>query len=178
MRVRTVRAIQGEPNVNPEQSWPTEWPKVARDIAAVTTDALAAVRAANRDALTEAVEELRALSFEQVTSVHAAIVRELLEDTHPDGLSSEDVQDALTACAKATIVWLPDLDVQALAAVYTGALGITDLDDDSFRIGHGAYLRSAVLVIGNLSAVVKKPLTAYITTAIGEIARAQTIEMP
>ncbi|MCE4267947.1 hypothetical protein [Rhodococcus globerulus] len=164
--------------MNPQQSWPTEWPKVARDIAAATADALAAVRAANRDALTEAVDELRTLSFEQVTSVHAAIVRELLEDTHPDGLSSEDVQDALTACAKATIVWLPDLDVQALAAVYTGALGITDLEDDSFRIGHGAYLRSAVLVIGSLSAVVKKPLTKYITTAIGEIARAQTIEMP
>ncbi|MER2222962.1 MAG: hypothetical protein ABS976_15340, partial [Rhodococcus sp. (in: high G+C Gram-positive bacteria)] len=99
----------------PEQSWPTHWPKVARDIADATADALAAVRAANRDGLRGAVEELRGLSFEQVSSVHAAIVRELLEDTHPDGLSSEDVQDALTACAKSTIVWLPDLDVQALA---------------------------------------------------------------
>ena len=66
--------------MNPQQSWPTEWPKVARDIAAATADALAAVRAANRDALTEAVDELRTLSFEQVTSVHAAIVRELLEE--------------------------------------------------------------------------------------------------
>lgn len=164
--------------VNPEQSWPADWPKVARDIADATADGLAAVRAANRDALTDAVEELRALSFEQVASVHAAIVRELLEDTHPDGLSSEDVQDALTACAKSTITWLPDLDVQALAAVYTGALGITDLEDDSFRIGHAAYVRSAVLVIGSLSAGVKKPQNAYITAAIGEIARAQTIEMP
>ncbi len=107
----------------PEQSWPTHWPKVARDIADATADALAAVRAANRDGLLVAVEELRGLSFEQVSSVHAAIVRELLEDTHPDGLSSEDVQDALTACAKSTIVWLPDLDVQALAAVYTGRSG-------------------------------------------------------
>lgn len=105
-------------------------------------------------------------------------MRELLEDTHPDGLSSEDVQDALTACAKSTIVWLPDLDVQALAAVYTGALGISDLEDDSFRIGHGAYLRSAVLVIGSLSTGVKKAQSAYIIRAIGEIARAQTIEMP
>ena len=30
----------------PEQSWPTHWPKVARDIADATADALAAVRAA------------------------------------------------------------------------------------------------------------------------------------
>ncbi|MCJ0906422.1 hypothetical protein [Rhodococcus sp. ARC_M6] len=169
--------------MNPEQSlptpsWPTEWPKVARNIADATADALAAVRAANSGALTDAVDELKNLSFEQVSSVHAAIVRELLEDTHPDGLSSEDVQDALTACAKATITWLPDLDVQALAAVYTGALGISDLEDDSFRIGHGAYLRSAVLVMGSLSAGTKKPQATYIATAIGEIARAQTIEMP
>ncbi|MGC0366135.1 hypothetical protein ABH922_004119 [Rhodococcus sp. 27YEA15] len=164
--------------MKPDRNWPVEWPPVARDIADATLDALTAVRSAQRDALDDAVDELRGLSFEQVSSVHAAIVRELLEDTHPDGLSSEDVQDALTSCARATIVWLPDLDVQALAAVYTGALGISDLEDDSFRVGHGAYLRSAVLVIGNLSTVSKKSPAAYVTRAIGEIARAQTIEMP
>lgn len=164
--------------MKPRQSWPQQWPKVARDIADGTADALAAVRAADAPALLESVDALRGLSFEQVGSVHASIVRELLEDTHPDGLSSEDVQDALTACVTSTIVWLPDLDVQALAAVYTGALGISDLEDDSFRIGHGAYLRSAVLVIGSLSAGAKKAQSAYIIRAIGEIARAQTVEMP
>lgn len=164
--------------MNAEKSWPTHWPKVARDIADATANALVAVRASDAASLAEAVDDLKNLSFEQVSSVHAAIVRELLEDTHPDGLSSEDVQDALTTCVRATIVWLPDLDAAALAAVYTGALGITDLEDDSFRIGQSAYLRSAVLVIGNLMRGTKKAPATYLHSAIGEIARAQTIEMP
>lgn len=158
--------------------WPGEWPTTARQIAVATDDAITAARAAARDAVAEAVEELVALPFEQVTIVHAGVVRALLEDLHPDGFSGEDIQSALTRVAGSTIAWLPDLDVAALAAVLTGSLGLTEMVDDALRIGPSDYLRSAVLVMADLLTAADVAPDRYIRAAIGEIARAETIEMP
>ncbi|CAM3243597.1 hypothetical protein RHDE110596_23465 [Prescottella defluvii] len=158
--------------------WPGEWPKTARQIAVTTDDALTAARAASADQLGEAVDELIVLPFEQVSLVHAGVVRALLEDLHPDGFSGDDIQDALTRVAGAALAWLPGLDVTALAAVLTGSLGLTEMSDDAQRIGQADYLRSAILVIADLLATADVPSAGYIRAAIGEIARAETIEMP
>ncbi|QBJ98688.1 hypothetical protein ERC79_12525 [Rhodococcus sp. ABRD24] len=159
-------------------TWPSEWPKTARQIAVSTDDALTAARTASGEHLADALDELLALPFEQVTLVHAGVVRALLEDLHPDGFSGEDIQDALTRVAGSALTWIPGLDIPALAAVLTGSLGLTEMSDDAQRIGPADYLRSAILVIADLLATVDMPSTGYIRDAIGEIARAETVEMP
>ncbi|WP_430335143.1 hypothetical protein [Rhodococcus sp. ACT016] len=159
-------------------NWPGEWPTTARQISAATDDAITAARAGAREQLVEALDELLELPFEQVTIVHAGVVRALLEDLHPDGFSGDDIQGALTRVAGAAITWLPDLDVTALAAVLTGSLGLTEMSDDAQRIGQSDYLRSAVLVMADLLTAADVDGKGYIRAAIGEIARAETIEMP
>ena len=159
-------------------NWPGEWPTTARQIAVATDDAITAARAGSGEQLTEAVTELVALPFEQVTIVHAGVVRALLEDLHPDGFSGDDIQGALTRVAGAALTWLPALDASALAAVLTGSLGLTEMSDDAQRIGQSDYLRSAVLVMADLLAAAEVAPDGYIHAAIGEIARAETIEMP
>lgn len=159
-------------------NWPADWPTTARQIAVATADAISAARVESREQLAEVLDDMIALPFEQVTIVHAGVVRALLEDLHPDGFSGDDIQDALTRVARSAITWLPDLDVTALAAVLTGALGLTEMSDDAQRIGQSDYLRSAVLVMADLLVAADVAADRYIRAAIGEIARAETIEMP
>lgn len=159
-------------------NWPTGWPTTARQIAVATDDAVSAARAGSREQLAEVLDDLVALPFEQVTIVHAGVVRALLEDLHPDGFSGDDIQAALTRVAGSAITWLPDLDVSALATLLTGALGLTEMNDDAQRIGQLDYLRSAVLVMADLLRAADVAADRYIRAAIGEIARAETIEMP
>ncbi|WP_137722735.1 hypothetical protein [Prescottella subtropica] len=159
-------------------TWPDGWPRTARQIAVATDDAIAAARGAEREPLTEAVDALIALPFEQVTIVHAGVVRALLEDLHPDGFSGDDIQEALTRVAGSALAWLPGLDAGALAAVLTGSLGLTEMSDDAQRIGPVDYLRSAVLVMADLLTAASTSPAPYLRAAIGEIARAETIEMP
>lgn len=157
--------------------WPTCWPAIPRTIAEATDDALTAVRATDRAALDEAITELAKLPNPQVTAVHVQIVRELLETVHPDGLTSDDVH-AVERTARAAVTWLPDLDVAVIADVLTGALGVSDPDEDAPSHGRSAYLRAAVLVVADLAATADIATGDYIRRAIGEIARAETVEMP
>lgn len=158
--------------------WPTAWPRDARRIADATAAAIAAARDASPENFGTGVEELAELPFEQVTIVHAGVVRALLEDLHPDGLAGDDIHDVLTRLVGSASAWLPGLDVGALAAVLTGALGFTDTSDDAQKVGHVGYLRSAVLVMADLLAAADTVPDRYIRAAIGEIARAETVEMP
>lgn len=157
--------------------WPKEWPARARGIATATQSAVAAARAADASGLDEGVGDLAAFGFEQAGAVHSAIVRELLETLHPDGLSADDVQAVLERCARGAVAWLPTLDVVALAAVLTGALGVTDPDEEP-RPDRRGFAESAVLVIADLVTAADADATGCIARAIGEIARAETIEMP
>lgn len=158
--------------------WPTEWPRPARDIASGTADALTAVAAADAEAFADAHDRLLAAEPDQVRAVSSAMVRELLENTNPDGLSGEAVQEVLERTARAAAAWLPTLDVGALAVVLTGSLGLTDYDEDTLRVGWAVVLRHALLVIADLLAVAQAPADGYLRRAIGEIARAETVEMP
>ncbi|TJZ80460.1 hypothetical protein FCG67_05020 [Rhodococcus oryzae] len=158
--------------------WPTEWPSVAREIADATDAAVAAVRTAEPEPFAEASARLAALDQEQVTVVHASIVRELLEELHPDGLTGDDVQAVLERCARSAVSWVPDLDVSVLVVVLTGALGLTDPDEDPRPLARADLPRYATLVIADLLAAADAPGSGYIRRAIGEVARAQTVEMP
>ncbi len=54
------------------------------------------------------------------------VLRLLLEDTHPDGFTSDDVTLVIGRCHRAAAAWLPPgrVDVTMLLAVLAGALGI------------------------------------------------------
>lgn len=160
------------------QQWPGHWPRAAREIAESTASAVAAAAEADPDAFGESTAQLLAADPERVRAVHSTMVRELLEDAHPDGLSGEAVQSVLDRCARAAASWLPDLDAGVLAVVLTGSLGVSDPDEDAVRVGWAPIVRHAVLVIADLVTVTRVGVDGYLHRAIAEIARAETVELP
>ncbi|MEV0334402.1 hypothetical protein [Nocardia sp. NPDC050717] len=156
--------------------WPSEWPSSARAIAIAVDAAVHAARAADEPAFTEAIAELAELPADQVGAVLAAIVRELLEVAHPDGLTGDDVRAVLEAVVRATVPWHPRLDVAAVIATLTGALGVDDATEPDAPPAdvHPA----AVLLIAHLTERTGVRAGDTIGRAIGEIARAETVEMP
>lgn len=143
-------------------------------ISKATIDAVAAVRVRSSDGYVDAVTTLEAEDPSQVGSVHAEIVRSLMEELHPDGLTGEDVQDALTRTARSAAEWMPTLDVDGFVEVLTGALGVADTDAERPRprVGH------AVLIVADLLGLRRASAEVYVRRALAEIERAQTVEMP
>ncbi|MFD4294591.1 hypothetical protein ACFWPA_02560 [Rhodococcus sp. NPDC058505] len=160
------------------QQWPSEWPRPAKGIASAIDAAVTAAGAADAPAFGAATTELLRWEPDQVRAVLSAMVRALLEDVHPDGLTGEAVQAVLERSARAAAGWLPTLDVGALAVVLTGSLGLTDYDEDTERIGWPVIAPHALLVTADLLAAAQTPADRHLRRAIGEIARAETVEMP
>ncbi|MFD4366895.1 hypothetical protein [Rhodococcus sp. NPDC058521] len=151
---------------------------MAREIAGAVLAAVTAVQSESASHADEAFEELEALPFEQVVSVQSGIVRELLEMAHPDGLVGEDVQEVLQRCIRSTAAWCARLDVQVLVEVLTGALGVADVDANPQVAEPGAYVAAATVVIVDLLRAVRVPAVEVIRRSVGEIARAETMEIP
>jgi hypothetical protein len=65
------------------------------------------------------------------------VLRSLLEDTHTDGLNSDDITLVIGRCYRAAAAWLPPerVDVTMLLAVLAGALGVHEpaITDDRDR---------------------------------------------
>lgn len=99
-------------------------PGPARDLVRAVTEAVAA--ALSGDAV--AYESASAQLATQPTGgrVLADVLRSLLEDTHPDGLDSDDITLVIGRCYRAAAAWLPPerVDVTMLLAVLAAALGI------------------------------------------------------
>lgn len=155
-------------------AWPTEWPVDVRRIADATVDALAAVVAQDPIAFDEAVELLDRSDAAKAGNVHAEMVRSLLEEVYSDGLTGENVQEVLGRTVRGA-EWLPSLDIAGFVEVLTGALGVTDVDEQSRSRPRPAH---ALLVVADLLAVRKGKAETYVRHALAEIHRAQTIEMP
>lgn len=158
--------------------WPEYWPTVARGIAESVNAAVQAVQAESAPDALEAFGELADRPFEQVVAVQSGIVRDLLEMAHPDGLAGEDIQRVLERCVRSTVPWFPDLDVSALAEVLTGALGVADVDTGSQVSTPASCVRAAIVVIVDLLRIAKIPAVVAIRNSVGEVARAETVEMP
>lgn len=152
--------------------WPTHWPMIAREIAHATETALGAARAGDEPAFAAAAADLVELPYEQVTAVHAGMMRELFEELHPDGLAGEDVQAVFERCARGPVQAAPD----ALVAVLTGALGVTDPEAPKARPEQ--YLTAGLVVLADLLATRAIEPGPYVRRAVGEIERAETVEMP
>jgi hypothetical protein len=125
-----------------------------------------------------AVTELAARNPEQVGLVLGAVVRMLLEEAHPDGLDSDDLQVVLGRCARSASGWLPELDVTVLVLLLTGALGVHPSEEEAAPVEPAAMARHAPLLVADLLAVTGRPLADYLDLALAEIFIAQTMELP
>ena len=83
----------------------------------------------------------------------------------------------LEHAARAVTRWLPDLDVNLLLVVLAGALGVLDPDADPYPAAPAALARHATVLIATLLSA-DDAVPALVAAAIGEIERAQTIELP
>ncbi|WP_052074013.1 hypothetical protein [Rhodococcoides fascians] len=155
-------------------AWPTEWPVDVRRIADATVDALAAVVAQDPIAFDEAVELLNRSDAAKAGNVHAEMVRSLLEEVYSDGLTGENVQEVLGRTVRGA-EWLPSMDIAGFVEVLTGALGVTDVDEQSRSRPRPAH---ALLVVADLLAIRRSRAEMYVRRALAEIHRAQTVEMP
>ena len=158
--------------------WNDRWPAVPRDIATATYDAVTSATEHSREQFDAALVELGKLPFDQVASVHFRIVRELMERLHPDGLSGGDVSDTLANCARDAAQWWPSVNVQFLAVVLTGALGVGEVDETYRGQNRAEIVEAAALIIADLVAVMQISSVECIAQAVEEIARSETIEVP
>lgn len=151
-------------------------PPPARAIAEATAEAVTAARARDLESYREAAAGLAALDPEQVGLVLGAVVRMLLEERHPDGLDSDDLQAVLGDCARAAIAWYPGLAVNALLLLLIGALGVHPEQGEAPDLPTDAVAHHAPILIADLLA--GAPLEPYLSAAFADIAQSQTAELP
>jgi hypothetical protein len=130
------------------------------------------------------------------------VLRSLLEDTHPDGLSSDDITLVIARCYRAAAAWLPPerVDATVLLAVLASALGIHEpavtyesLDlprsgADEFRDPDDTvpvkpptwpdYAWHAPLLVADLLPFAPATFGSYLETTFAEYAREAREELP
>jgi hypothetical protein len=120
--------------------------------------------------------------------VLGAVVRSLLEDLHPGGLSGDDIQDVLARTASASASCFPSVDANVLLVLLAGSLGIHPDEEDPRPVSALEMSTHAPLLIATLlggsgpssasSASFTTRLAAHLDAAFAEIARSETVEMP
>jgi hypothetical protein len=130
------------------------------------------------------------------------VLRSMLEDTHPDGLNSDDVTLAVGRCYRAATAWLPPerVDVTVLLAVLASALGIHEpavpheepdpprpgVDeargpDEAAPVGRPTwpdYAWHAPLLVADLLPFAPATVGGYLEAAFAEYAREAREELP
>ncbi len=150
-------------------------PRGVRPISAAVTDAVTAARAADADGFADAVGRLSTVDPQRVAVLLGWVVRSLLEELHPDGMDGEDLRAVLTGSATAAGTWQSEVDPSVLLVVLTGALGLSDPDEQPV-LPPAAVARNATLLLTHLLG--ERPLARYLDGAFAELERAETIEMP
>ena len=160
----------------------TSWrqaPPPVRAIAVAVLDAVAAARAEHREVFDDAVAQLAAQDPTRVQVLLGDVVRMLLEATHLDGLSGDDVATVLDGCVRSAAPWFPEVDPGVLVVLLVGALGVHGGEEDEPReITALEVAQHAPLLVADLLAFKAEPLDGYLDAAVAELARTQTIEMP
>ncbi|MEV0805685.1 hypothetical protein [Micromonospora sp. NPDC050200] len=146
-------------------------PAPAREIAGAATDAVEAARA--RDGEAYEVATARLVGTERSGLVLGAVVRLLLEETHPDGLDGDDVRQVLERCVRAAAPWRPDVDPHVVLVLLAGALGVYDPGEDDAPPVPAAIARHAPLLVADLLAVTGRPVEGYLGAAFTEIERTE-----
>ena len=153
------------------------WRGSARAMAETVDAAVTAAWAGDPVAFGEAMTGLAALDREQLAVLLGTVTRQLLERSHPDGLDSDDAQHVLSSTARRAVAWYEPLDGAALLEALIGALGVTDPDgtpgpDPDAVLAHG------ILLISDQLHVLGQQLPPVLNYALGELQRAQTMELP
>lgn len=169
--------------------WPDSWPAEATTIADATVRGVGALVDQDPDAVDEAVGMALDVPQSRVDIVHAAVVRDLLEQTYPAEVTGVDLRTVVQTAVVAHGGWLPELDLSVLVTVLLGALGMdsapaaTDSQDpddvpEPVRPPRAALVRHGFLAIAALCALADSDEIASVRAAVDEIQRAETIEMP
>ena len=153
------------------------WPAPARTMAVAIDAAVTAAQAGDQAAFADAVAELRRLDREQLLMLLGAVVRELLERAHPDGIDADDAEQALQSCIRATAGWYPQLDSDLLIRALVAALGVTGPDDAPAADELAVAVHGLLLVADQLG-VQHQRLAPFLDGALQELMREQTIELP
>jgi hypothetical protein len=147
-------------------------------LADCSESAVAAALDQDRDTFLRATDRLAGLDAEQVGLVLGAVLRSLLEDLHPDGLASDDAQDVIVRCARAAADWFPEVDVNALVLVLSGALGLHPPDDEPVPVTPLDVARHAPLMVADLLTAGGRTFPPYLHTALAGIAVAEANDLP
>ncbi len=107
-----------------------------------------------------------------------AVLRSLLEDLHPDGLSSDDAQDVIVRCAGSAAGWFPEVDVNALVLVLSGALGLHPHQDEPVTVSPLDVARHAPLMVADLLTTGDRSYPPYLHDALAGIAVAEANDLP
>jgi hypothetical protein len=153
-------------------------PAPARAIVRAATAAVSAAQAADPQDYRDAVEQLAGQDSEHVGLVLGSVVRMLLEEAHPDGLTADDLQQVLERTARTALPWWPETDPQLLLILITGALGLHFTEEEAPRLTPSQVASHVPLMIADLLGVRDRRLDGYLTTALAEIMRAETMEAP
>ena len=141
------------------------------------TAAVDAARAQQRGGFEEAVAALARFDAEQFRSILGWLLRSALEELHPDGLDADDLREVVLRVGAAS-GWWPELEPQLLVVVLTGAFGEHPEPGDLPRTAHEVVAAHSVLVVADLVAATRGPLARHLASALAEVRRAETVEMP
>jgi hypothetical protein len=139
--------------------------------------AVSAAQAADTAAFTETTGALGGLDREQLLVLLGSVTRDLLERSHPDGLGADDAEQVLRRCLISAAPWYGPVDGDALLGALSGALGISDPDESPHPDG-GAVLAHGLLLIADLLTALGQALAPVLDSALRELMRAQTVELP
>ena len=130
------------------------------------------------------------------------VLRSLLEDTHPDGFTSQDITLVLARCYHAAVAWLPPerVDVTMLLAALAAALGIHEpgITYEALDLPHSDadqgrdpdatvpvkpptwpdYAWHAPLLVADLLPFAPATLDSYLHSTFAEYAREAHEELP
>jgi hypothetical protein len=153
------------------------WPGPARAMALALDSAVSAAQAGDAAAFTDARADLGRVDREQLAVLLGAVTRELLERAHPDGLDSDDAQQVLASCIRSAATWYPPFDSDLVLWALTGALGVND-PDDAPQLDGPAVIAHGLLLIADQLTSLSQQLPPVLDGALGELMRAQTVELP
>ncbi|GGL18268.1 hypothetical protein [Mangrovihabitans endophyticus] len=152
-------------------SWHRRLPAPARPVATACVAAVAAATEHDEAGLTAATGDLAALDPGRVGLVLGTAVRVRLEETHPDGLDSDDVRAVLARSVRAAAQWRPGVDPQTMLFLLASALGVQD--EDGAPPPAGLAEHAALLLADLLPAAGPDAAAALIERAFTEIEKSQ-----
>jgi hypothetical protein len=139
--------------------------------------AVSAAQSGDAAAFADAIADLSRVDREQLAVVLGAIERDLLERSHPDGLDSDDAEHVLQSCIRSAAGWYQPLDSDSLIRALTGALGVSDPDESPPPAGTEVMTHGLLLIADQLK-IMRQELPPVLDSALRELMRAQTIELP